>query len=106
MTNIKIFRSKDEQWQFKVVENDGIMLLISETYRSKRSRNVGINSVRKNSQVLEMYEEKIAKTKPSKPPKYYFILKAKNGECIGTSRMFATEVLRGLGIIALKKILQ
>lgn len=82
------------------------MLLISETYKSKRNRNVGINSVRKNSQILEMYEEKIAKTKPGKPSKYYFILKAKNGECIGTSRMFATEALRASGIILLKKICQ
>lgn len=105
MRNLRIFRSKDNQWQFKVVDKEK-MLFIGETYPTKRIRNVGINSLRKNSQLPEQYTRKTVTKGTRNKGKKYFTIKAKNNEPLGCSKLFKTEELMEKGIKTLMKLLQ
>ncbi|NPV41969.1 MAG: YegP family protein [Anaerolineae bacterium] len=67
-------------------------------YDSKSGAENGINSVKVNAPIDERYEKK---TSSSKDP--YFILKAKNGETIGTSEMYSSTSARDKGIEAVKE---
>jgi len=71
--------------------------LRSEQYTSKSSAQNGIESVRKNAA-----EEKRYELKESSNGKFYFNLKAVNGQIIGTSPMFASEEVRSQALAQLK----
>ena len=85
-----------EPFTFRFTSNDKIVLK-SENYKAKKSAENGIESVRKNSQSDERYELKEAKN-----GKFFFNLKATNGQVIGTSFLFATEDERSDAIATLK----
>lgn len=74
--------SNDEFW-FKLKASNGEIILISELYKSKQGCEIGINSVIENSK-----EESNFDIKTSKDNKRYFVLKADNGEIIGTSETY------------------
>ncbi len=76
-------KSKDGQDFFVLKANNGQVILQSERYKSKKSCANGIESVRKNSQDANRFE-----TKTAKDGRSYFVLKASNGQAIGTSQMY------------------
>lgn len=78
-------KSSDEQYRFALKAADKT-LLRSEGYTEKSSAQKGIASVQQNSGSDERYEKK-----ESSNGKYYFNLKARNGQVIGTSLMYGTE---------------
>ncbi|MGF1547232.1 MAG: YegP family protein [Thiotrichales bacterium] len=80
-----------------VFEDGGKTLLRSENYKEKRSATNGIESVQKNCGSDGRYE-----MKESSNGKFYFNLKASNGQIIGTSPMFASDADRASAIAALK----
>lgn len=74
------------------------MILASEGYSSKASCKNGIESVRKNSAVESRFE-----LKTSKNGKFFFNLKATNGQVIGTSEMYESEASRKNGVESVQK---
>ena len=81
-------------WSF---QDDGKAILRSESYKEKRNAVNGIESVKKNCGNDGRYE-----LKTSSNGKFFFNLKAANGQIIGTSPMFASEADRQAAIASLK----
>lgn len=87
-----------EPFTFSFVGKDGKSILRSENYKEKRSAINGIESVKKNCTEDGRYE-----LKESSNGKFFFNLKAANGQIVATSSMFATEEDR-TGIITTVKV--
>ncbi len=80
--------SADGQHYFTLTEA-GKTLLKSELYKQKSSCLNGIESVKKNAQEEKNYEKL-----SSQNGKFYFNIKASNGQVVGTSVMFTSEAER------------
>lgn len=91
--------SKNDRGQFSFVLKaaNAQIVLRSEQYESKASASNGIASVQKNSPDDGRYELKTASD-----GRFYFNLKASNGQVIGTSQMYATEATRATGVESVK----
>ena len=85
--------ASNDEFRFNLKADNGQVILTSETYKAKAGCNNGIESVKKNS----ADENKFTKLE-AKNGKFYFTLKAGNGEVIGTSQMYAAEDGRDNGI--------
>ncbi len=87
--------SKNDKGQFHFVLKAGNheIILSSEMYEAKANALKGIASVQNNGPDEGRYERKT-----SKNDKAYFNLKARNGEIIGSSQMYASEASRDKGI--------
>ncbi|ANF50278.1 hypothetical protein A0O34_07005 [Chryseobacterium glaciei] len=85
------------EYQFNLKASNGQTILVSEGYNMKSSCLNGINAVKQNSQMDERFERKT-----SSNSKYYFNLKAINGEIIGTSEMYESSSARDNGIESVK----
>ena len=86
-----ISKRSNGDFQFNLKSGNGQIVLTSQGYSSKISCENGIESVRINSQDESKFEFKIASN-----GKFYFVLKASNGQIIGTSEMYESEsTLRG-----------
>jgi uncharacterized protein len=83
---------------FNLKASNGQVILTSEKYNDLSSAKKGIESVRKNSQNDARFERKTAKD--GSP---FFVLKAANGEPIGSSEMYTSK--RGMenGIASVRK---
>lgn len=97
MGKFVITKSSIGEYRFKLKANNGEVILVSEGYTSKNGCANGIESVRLNSQYNERFEKKT-----SANGKYYFNLKATNGQIIGTSEMYESSTGRDNGIISVK----
>lgn len=89
---------KTGEFQFNLKAENGQVILTSEGYTSKAACNNGIPSVKKNAPDEKRFDKRIAKN-----DKFYFNLKAKNGQIIGTSEMYASESGRDNGIRSVQK---
>lgn len=87
-----------EPFSFSFLNADGKILLKSENYKAKDSAKNGIASVKKNCTIEKRYELKTAKN-----GKFYFNIKAANGQIVGTSTMFASKSERDKTIAQIKK---
>lgn len=90
-------KSSDGQFRFVLKAGNAETILTSELYRTKASVEGGIASVQANCATDERYEKKA-----STNGKFYFNLKAGNGQVIGTSQMYASESAREGGIASVK----
>jgi uncharacterized protein len=86
------------EYQFGLNATNGQNILRSEGYTTKAACENGIESVRKNAPEDARYERKVSSNN-----KYYFNLKATNGQVIGTSEMYESEASRDNGIESVKK---
>ncbi len=94
-----ILRKKEGSSPFSFVFKDGDKVLLkSENYKAKKSALNGIESVRKNSQIDSRYELKTAKN-----GKFFFNIKASNGQIVATSTFFNSEEERKEAIEKIKK---
>jgi len=98
MGKFVISRRKNDEFQFNLKASNGQVILVSEGYTTKTNCNKGIESVRKNSQEDSRFDRKIASN-----GKFYFNLKATNGQIIGTSEMYESESSRENGIASVRK---
>lgn len=89
--------AKDGQFYFRLKAGNGQNILASEMYKAKASALNGIESVKKNAVLDERYEKLVSKNE-----KPYFVLKAGNGEVIGSSEMYESEAARDNGIESVK----
>ncbi|MEO9147704.1 MAG: YegP family protein [Ginsengibacter sp.] len=97
MGKFVIKTGKDGQHYFSLKAGNGEKILASEGYTSKAGCNNGIASVKTNSQDDSKYEKK-----SSTNGKHYFVLKATNGQIIGTSEMYENTSGRDNGIASVK----
>lgn len=86
------------EFQFNLKADNGQVILSSEGYTSKAGCENGIESVRKNAPDDEKYDRL-----ESKNGKYYFNMKAGNGQIIGSSQMYESESGRDNGIDSVKR---
>ncbi|TXJ22829.1 MAG: DUF1508 domain-containing protein [Chitinophagaceae bacterium] len=93
MGKFVITKRSNGEFQFNLKANNGQTILSSEGYSSKSGANNGIESVRKHAPDDANYDKKT-----SSNGKYYFNLKASNGQVIGTSEMYESESGRDKGI--------
>jgi uncharacterized protein len=98
MGKFVITTRKNGETQFNLKADNGQVILTSEGYKALTSCKNGIESVRKNSAVDSRFERNTAKN-----GKFYFNLKATNGQIVGTSEMYDQESGRDNGITSVKK---
>lgn len=84
--------------QFNLKADNGQVILSSEGYTSMAACENGIESVRKNATEEGRFERK-----ESSNGKFYFNLKAGNGQVIGTSQMYEADNSRDNGIESVMK---
>jgi uncharacterized protein YegP (UPF0339 family) len=95
---LKLLPEKTVSFQFNLKAGNGQMILSSEGYSSKSGCQGGIDSVKKNAPNDGNYDRKT-----SSNGKYYFNLKASNGQIIGSSEMYESTSGRDNGIESVKK---
>jgi len=98
MGKFVIKTAKNGQFYFNLKADNGQIILSSEQYTTKSACNNGISSVKENAKLDERFD-----SKQSTNNKYYFNLKARNGQIIGTSEMYETSSGRDNGISSVKK---
>jgi uncharacterized protein YegP (UPF0339 family) len=84
-------------YQFDLKAGNGQGILTSEGYSSKAACMFGIDSVRRNAELDSRFEKKT-----SENGKHYFVLKALNGQVIGSSEMYNSSSSRDNGIESVK----
>ncbi|MFC5694975.1 YegP family protein [Pseudomonas sp. GCM10022186] len=90
-------KANDGQFHFNLNAGNGETILTSELYKAKDSALNGIESVRKNAVRDGAFENKTASN-----GKFYFVLKASNGQVIGQSQMYASAASASAGIESVK----
>lgn len=90
--------SNGKGYHFNLKAANGEVILSSEHYEEKEGALTGIESVRKNSAEESHFEQRA-----SKRGEPYFVLKAGNGQIIGTSEMYSSEAACENGIASVKK---
>jgi uncharacterized protein YegP (UPF0339 family) len=88
---------KNGEFQFNLKAGNGQVILSSEGYSSKASCTNGIESVRTNSAIDGRFDSQM-----SMNGKYFFNLKASNGQVVGSSQMYESEATRDNGIESVK----
>jgi len=88
----------NEPFSFAFLDAADKTLVRSENYAAKKSCLNGVESVKKNSQIDARYV-----LCESQNGKFYFNLKASNGQIVATSSMFASEADRQVAISILKE---
>ena len=81
-----ISKAKDGQHYFNLKDVNDHTILRSEMYTTRAACNNGIESVRKNCEDEKRYEYN-----ESSDNRFYFNLKAVNGQIIGTSQMYDSK---------------
>ncbi|VXB75403.1 DUF1508 domain-containing protein [Pseudomonas sp. 8O] len=86
-------QTKDGNYHFNLLSSNGQVLLSSELYKHKESAINGIESVKKNGGEPNRFQ-----LKATSSGKYYFFLKASNGQVLGQSQMYAnsSSAFRGI----------
>jgi uncharacterized protein YegP (UPF0339 family) len=90
--------SSDGQFMFVLKAGNNEIILTSELYSQKHNAEGGIASVRANSADDARFDRR---TSVAGEP--YFVLKAANGEVIGTSEMYSSASSRERGIASVRK---
>ncbi|WP_108805414.1 YegP family protein [Aquimarina sp. Aq107] len=85
-------------YHFTLKAKNGQVILSSEVYNSKAAAVNGIASVQKNAAEDGRYERKTAKD-----GRFFFNLKATNGQVIGSSQMYSSESGMENGINSVKE---
>ena len=97
MGKFEISKRKNGEFQFNLKAGNGQVILSSEGYTKKENCKNGIESVKKNSADDSKYDRKT-----SSNDKFYFNLKATNGQVIGSSEMYESSQGMESGIESVK----
>lgn len=98
MGKFEIKTRSNGEFQFNLKADNGQVILTSEGYSSKAACQNGIESVKTNSVNDNAYERKV-----SSNGKYFFNLKARNGQVIGSSEMYESQASMENGIDSVKR---
>jgi uncharacterized protein len=97
MGKFVITQRKDGEYQFNLKAGNGQVILTSQGYAAKASCLNGVESVRTNSADDSRFDRQTAAN-----GKFYFNLKASNGQVVGNSQMYESEASRDNGIESVK----
>ncbi|KLT73500.1 hypothetical protein PL75_02745 [Neisseria arctica] len=97
MSKFELSKNDAGQFHFNFLDDKDKTILRSEQYSTKAAAQNGIESVRKNAANEARYE-----LKETSSGKFYFNLKAANGQVIGSSSMYASSDARETAIAVLK----
>lgn len=97
MGKFEITKRTNGEFQFNLKANNGQIILTSEGYVTKANCQNGIDSVKNNSQDDAKFDRKT-----SANDKFFFNLKATNGQIIGSSQMYESAAGRDNGIESVK----
>lgn len=97
MGKFVVTKRKNGEFQFQLKAGNGQTILTSEGYSTKTTCANGVESVKTNAKDDSRFEHKT-----SSNGKYYFNLKASNGQIIGTSEMYESEASMKNGIESVK----
>ncbi len=89
----EIFKDKSGGFRFRLKEKSGKVILSSEGYTQKTNCQKGISSVKRNSKNEDRFE-----LKQSSGKKWFFNLKAGNGQIVATSENYDSETNAKNGI--------
>jgi len=92
-SKFEVYKDKKGEFRFRLKAGNGETILASEGYKDKSGALNGVESVKKNSDLLARFEKKT-----SAAGKAYFVLKAANHQVIGTSEQYSSEAARDNGI--------
>jgi len=98
MGKFVVKKSAKGDFYFSLKAGNGETILASEMYTSRAACDNGIDSVKKNALEDKRYEKKI-----STNGKFFFNLKASNGQVIGNSELYESEKSRDNGVESVKK---
>lgn len=98
MGKFEITKRKNGEFQFNLKAGNGQVILTSEGYVAKYSCKKGIESVRKNSQIDRRFEKRTTKEN-----RFYFNMKAANGQVVGVSETYNSQSAMNNGIASVKK---
>lgn len=84
-------------YRFNLKADNGQVILTSETYTTKAACLNGVDSVKTHAPKDSNYDRRTSTNN-----KYYFNLKASNGQVIGTSEMYESSSGRDNGIESVK----
>ena len=93
----EISNANGGDFKFNLKAGNGEIILSSQTYAAKANAEKGVASVKVNAAVDARYEKK---TSSADQP--YFVLKAGNGEVLGSSEMYSSTSARDAGIASVK----
>lgn len=82
----EMYKSQNGQYYFHLKAGNGQIILSSEMYSAKSGCQNGIGSVKINAPYDNNYEIRVAAN-----IQYYFVLKAVNGQVIGTSETYVAR---------------
>ncbi len=99
MAEFTLHKATNGLYYFRLRANNGQVLLTSEGYSSKAGCFNGLNAVKLNGRDENRYE-----MKSSSNGKYYFNIKASNGQIIGTSEMYEVVTARDNAINVVQSI--
>ncbi|KIA90642.1 YegP family protein [Kaistella jeonii] len=97
MQKFIISKRKNGEYQFNLKATNGAIILTSEGYKAKASCEKGLESTKKNSEDDSKFDRK-----KSNNDKWYFNLKAGNGEILGSSEMYESSNGMEKGIESVK----
>ncbi|QMW00676.1 YegP family protein [Spirosoma foliorum] len=97
MGKFVVTKAANDQFYFNLKADNGQVILTSEGYTSKAGCMNGIESVKNNAPNDGQFARK-----ESANGKFYFNLKATNGQIIGTSQMYESAAGRDNGIESVK----
>lgn len=98
MGKFVISTRKNGDFQFNLKAGNGQVILSSQGYKSRSACDNGVESVRTNSADDSKFERLTASN-----GKFYFNLKAGNGQIIGSSQMYEAEAGMENGIASIRK---
>ncbi len=93
----QISPTTNAKFMFNLKAENHQVILTSEVYEQKQSALAGIASVQANGPYSKNFEHKT-----SKAAEPYFVLKAQNGEIIGTSQMYSSQAAAEAGIASVQ----
>ena len=99
MAVFKLNTTDGGQFNFSLKNDADKTLIKSEQYNTKAAAENGIESVQNNADNAARYD-----AKGTDSGKFYFNLKAGNGQIIGTSPMFADAAARDAAIAETQKV--
>lgn len=97
-SRFEIKKAVDGRYVFNLRAANDLVILTSQPYESKESAMDGIESVRRNVESSENFEEKTGKD--GHP---YFVLVAANNQVIGRSQMYSSRAAMRKGIACVRK---
>lgn len=98
MGKFVITTRKNGEFQFNLKATNGQVILSSESYKTLAACKNGVESVKRNSPEDARYDRK-----ESANGKFYFNLKATNGQIIGSSEMYESVASCDNGIESVKR---